>query len=1107
MRWNFNKSFRRLSIGMSVILLCGSLSLPVRGEEAIGNDMVTDVLAEDVSGGDKDGESSNTDTSQQDISGNENVTGGEENKDSVDSGTDQTSGRNAVVSLVETSTPGTGTIEKDPYGDLYMIDVRYNATEAMSQAVAQYDDLQASLSLTLDNYQCTQGMPQIVLYAMDENYGGWVQNQVDVEEAGKAYNLTLDLSSLKESFGFLGVRIANCDDGTEVGYTIHSLKLTTAQELKEEEETGGLPIVLVGSAEQKRGTVEKNPYGNDYIVDNPLINDRIKAAVLARNDLQLELSVTIDEFTCQGGVPQLVVFAQDAAYTGGSWRQIAEDIIDAGTTYTMELDLSPYTALGGLGSLGFRIVGCDDGTEVVYTINYARVAVKQQEVEEEGVIAVLEKPGTGKIKIAAENAYNPGEHLIKHMFTLPKELSQGGLDGFSSLALKVGVTISEYTSDPSYEYFEEDENGEKQLVGAGAKALIYAMDGTYGNWEQEDIILSEKPQTVELTLDMATYIEQGTLGEFGFEVTGLVDGTRVAYTINYAKVMGEGQANIKETTVDLRYPVKGETKEVAFKDTAVGKGGKLSVAKVDGYKAPTTVDASGKPIQLIGASSHGLSWFPGYVNKEAYQNLRDEWGMNMVRIAVYAREGTYGYVCDDNGEKNADAVSYNDEIIQKGVEAAAELGMYVIIDWHVLNYNPNNDLEEAKAFFAKYATMYKDYDNVLFEICNEPTGTSWYDGSGNDLYTYCCAVSQVIRDCGSDAVIICGTNNYSQEVDEVAAKPLSEAGFQNIMYTCHFYAASHYEEQQQKLLNAINAGIPVMVTEYGLCTASGDGIYDLDNTDKWLDICDENNVSYACWAMSNSQESAAYFKTDCLKHSGWTEEDLTVTSKYLINRYNDRAKELSNTVEVKNGEGTPEIRVNEKEILEAVLTEEERANGNCTVRLEIAGKSAPDADEQKLINNVLGGRKVAGYFDIDVYKTVGGREVQVTDLSKAIRLIFVIPQDMQFDKAVYSVVRVHNNVASVLEDLDKDAKTVTVESSAFSTYALTYILQDEEKGDNSNSQQKPSQTAPAQGTAAHQAASPKTGDDSWNYVGVLMLLGIMCLALGGYQVYRRKENP
>ncbi len=643
----------------------------------------------------------------------------------------------------------------------------------------------------------------------------------------------------------------------------------------------------------KEKTFSENPYGpGEYYVDEPFANDtnieELSNLVATGTNLKLEVGIQVDAYNGEEDV-LLVAYAQDRDYSGGSWKQTEKTVTSAGGTFELVLDLSSYTSIGNLG-VKFR--DALEGEKIIYSIEYACITGVAQADDKDDVpeeldeIAVLEAAGSTHTKIVEVNPYsvdpeNP-QYLIKNQFTLPKILSLGGLEGFSALKLKVSATIHDYT------------DGER--VGDGAFALLYGMDGMYENWNQTGVFVTEKGQTVELVLDLVpVYTEKGTLGEVGFEVIGVKDGTPVNYTINYAIVEGKGSPNVEETTVDLKYAITGETKDVAFEDTAVGRHGKLSLEEVDGYTAPVIVDENGEPYQLRGVSSHGLSWFPQYVNKEAYQNLRDEWGMNMVRIAVYAREGDYGYVTDKEGNSTAanNAIAYNDEIIQKGVEAATELGMYVIIDWHVLNYNPNKDLTEASAFFEKYATMYKDYKNVLFEVCNEPNGVKWYDGSGNDLYTYCSTVADVIRDCGNDSLIICGTNSYSQDVDEVAAKPLSEAGIEDVLYTCHFYAATHYDTQMNKLKAAVEAGTPVMVSEYGVCVASGDGAYDLENADAWLDYCDANNISYACWAMSNSQESAAFFKTDCEHTSGWTEECLTVTSKYLINRYRDRARELS----------------------------------------------------------------------------------------------------------------------------------------------------------------------------------------------------------------------
>jgi endoglucanase len=147
--------------------------------------------------------------------------------------------------------------------------------------------------------------------------------------------------------------------------------------------------------------------------------------------------------------------------------------------------------------------------------------------------------------------------------------------------------------------------------------------------------------------------------------------------------------------------------------------GKLSVSGAN------LVDKNGEKFQLYGMSTHGIGWFPQYVNHEALKTLRENWNTNCIRIAMYTAENS-GY-CTTGNKENLK------KLIKNGVDWATELGMYVIIDWHVLNDNPsdrskNGDpnfyIEEAKEFFAEMSALYKDRDNVLYEICNEPNGNA-----------------------------------------------------------------------------------------------------------------------------------------------------------------------------------------------------------------------------------------------------------------------------------------------------------------------------------------------------------------------------------------------
>ena len=297
--------------------------------------------------------------------------------------------------------------------------------------------------------------------------------------------------------------------------------------------------------------------------------------------------------------------------------------------------------------------------------------------------------------------------------------------------------------------------------------------------------------------------------------------------------------------------------------TPVSEHGALSV------KGSHLVDAKGKNFQLKGVSTHGIAWFPGYVNKNAFKSLRDNWGANTVRLAMYTEE--YGGYCS-NGNKSA-----LKKKVQEGVQAATDLGMYVIIDWHVLSdQNPNKHKKEAIAFFKEMAKKYKNQKTVIYEICNEPNGgTSW-----NQVKSYAEAVIKEIRAIDRNAVILIGTPTWSQDVDTAAKNPIK--GYRNLMYTFHFYAATHKESYRKKLESAVKAGLPVFVSEYGICDASGSGSINQTEADKWFTLLNRYQISYMAWNLSNKNETSSLLKSSCKKTSGWTASDLSKSGTYVV---------------------------------------------------------------------------------------------------------------------------------------------------------------------------------------------------------------------------------
>lgn len=280
-------------------------------------------------------------------------------------------------------------------------------------------------------------------------------------------------------------------------------------------------------------------------------------------------------------------------------------------------------------------------------------------------------------------------------------------------------------------------------------------------------------------------------------------------------------------------------------------------------------DENKNPVILRGVSTHGLAWYPEYVNYEAFKTLKEDWKANVIRLAMYTDE--YGGYC--NGGDKAKLK----QLIEDGVNYATSLGMYVIIDWHILNdNNPQIHKADAISFFDEISQKYSDHTNVIYEICNEPHGVSWQ----NDIKPYANEVVKTIRKNDDKAVIIVGTNTWSQDVTDVIGNTVEG---DNIMYALHFYAATHTDWLRDKLLKAKNEGVAIFVSECSICDASGNGQIDYNQAEAWLKLMNDNAISFVAWSLSNKAETSALIKADCQKKSGWQEEDLSDAGKWFKN--------------------------------------------------------------------------------------------------------------------------------------------------------------------------------------------------------------------------------
>ncbi len=259
-----------------------------------------------------------------------------------------------------------------------------------------------------------------------------------------------------------------------------------------------------------------------------------------------------------------------------------------------------------------------------------------------------------------------------------------------------------------------------------------------------------------------------------------------------------------------------------------------------------------------------------YYNADAVRDLKENWGAKLVRAAM-------GVMHDNPVSPPGSYIQNRESNIRKVktvVNAAIENDMYVIIDWHA--HEAQDFTNEAVEFFSEMSALYGEYDNVIYEIYNEPLAVSW----SGVIKPYAETVIRAIRQNDPDNLIIVGTPNWSQDVDAAAADPITISS--NIAYTLHFYAANVYHRQlRDKASAALSQGIPLFVTEWGTVDASGDGGVDEAETRTWMTFMKNNNISHANWSLNDKAEGASALVPGASVNGGWSDGELTPSGRLV----------------------------------------------------------------------------------------------------------------------------------------------------------------------------------------------------------------------------------
>ena len=293
----------------------------------------------------------------------------------------------------------------------------------------------------------------------------------------------------------------------------------------------------------------------------------------------------------------------------------------------------------------------------------------------------------------------------------------------------------------------------------------------------------------------------------------------------------------------------------------VAEHGRLSVS------GSALVDERGEPVQLRGMSAFWINWGEGrkFVNRETIDQLVADWGITVYRIAVGVEpEGAY--------ISKPDAMI---ALVTTAIDSCIENGIYVIVDWHAHDALPYGAQEAA--FFKGIAEAYGKYPNVIYEIWNEPVHVSWKSQIKPFAENL---IRTAIRPADAQNLILVGTSNWSQDVDDCARDPINEP---NVMYTLHFYAGTHGEALRRKADAAIASGLPIFVSEWGTSAADGgaNGKIYPEASDAWMAWMNGRGLSWVNWSVSDKAESAAALKPGTAGSGAWTDEDLTPSGRYV----------------------------------------------------------------------------------------------------------------------------------------------------------------------------------------------------------------------------------
>ena len=286
---------------------------------------------------------------------------------------------------------------------------------------------------------------------------------------------------------------------------------------------------------------------------------------------------------------------------------------------------------------------------------------------------------------------------------------------------------------------------------------------------------------------------------------------------------------------------------------------------------------TGQPVVLRGVSLGWHNLWPRFYNAGCIKTLSKKWKAPVVRVAI----GATDHALTDNpdaqhGYMKDHALAYQCAI--DAIDGAIKAGCYVIVDWH----SHTMEIDECCDFMGSIAKKYAGVSNVIYEIFNEPVSLEFekngtFGDLGNQeamrdywhwLKIYSAfVINRINENDPSRPLILMGCPSWDQRIDLVAEAPIYS--YENLMYTVHFYAATHKKELRDACDEALAKKIPIFISECAACEASGDGEMDIVSWNEWTEWADANQISMLTWSVSDKDETCSMLTPEASSEGPW----------------------------------------------------------------------------------------------------------------------------------------------------------------------------------------------------------------------------------------------